>query len=69
MVETLISQARVVADEALKRSRAYKQWQSEREAENLREINRALLTTFDIDLLTDVWSSACPFSGFPAFIL
>ena len=68
-VETLISQARVVAEEALKRSRAYKQWQSEREADNLREINRALLTTFDIDLLTDVLVERLPVLGIPSVYL
>ncbi|HSB01910.1 MAG TPA: substrate-binding domain-containing protein, partial [Anaerolineales bacterium] len=53
-VEVLISQARVVVEEAVQRAQSYSQWQADREAENLREINRALLTTFDAKQLTEV---------------
>ncbi len=68
-VEALISQSRVVVEEAVQRAQAYTQWQAEREAENLREINRALLTTFDIDLLTDVLVERLPALGIPSVYL
>ena len=68
-MESLISQARVVVEEALQRVRSYAQWQGEREAEILREINRALLTTFDIDLLTDVLVERLPALGIPSVYL
>ena len=66
-MEDLISQARVVVEESVQRAQAYAQWRADREAENLREINRALLTTFDVKQLTDVlvgafaraWNSKC----------
>jgi signal transduction histidine kinase/DNA-binding LacI/PurR family transcriptional regulator/AraC-like DNA-binding protein len=68
-VETLVSQARVVVDEAIQRSHAYSQWRAEREAENLREINRALLTTFDVTQLTDVLVERLPSLGVPSVYL
>jgi len=68
-VEVLLSQARVVVEEAVQRSHAYLQWQTEREAENLREINRALLTTFDIQQLTDVLVEHLPALGIPSVYL
>jgi signal transduction histidine kinase len=68
-VETLISQTRVVVEESVKRAQAYAQWQDEREAENLREINRALLTTFDINLLTDELVERLPALRIPSVYL
>jgi signal transduction histidine kinase/DNA-binding LacI/PurR family transcriptional regulator/CheY-like chemotaxis protein len=68
-VEALISQARVVVEESLQRAQAYAQWRAEREAENLRELNRELLTTFDIDLLTDVLVEQLPALGIPSVYL
>ena len=68
-VEVLISQARVVADEAAQRAQAYSQWRADREAENLREINRALLTTFDVNQLTDVLAERLPALGIPSVYL
>lgn len=68
-VEALISQARVVVEESLQRAQAYAQWRAEREAENLRELNRELLTTFDIDLLTDVLVERLPALGIPSVYL
>jgi signal transduction histidine kinase/DNA-binding LacI/PurR family transcriptional regulator/AraC-like DNA-binding protein/CheY-like chemotaxis protein len=68
-VEALISQARVVVEEAVQRSHAYAQWQADREAENLREINRALLTTFDVKQLTDVLVERLPTLGIPSVYL
>src|SRR3990172_3842722 len=68
-VEALISQARVVVEEGVQRSRAYEQWQAEREAENLRETNRALLTAFDIQQLVDVLVERLPALGIPSVYL
>ncbi|RPJ22795.1 MAG: helix-turn-helix domain-containing protein [Chloroflexi bacterium] len=68
-VEVLISQARVVMEEAVQRSHAYSQWKTEREAENLREINRALLTTFDVKQLTDVLAERLSSLGIPSVYL
>jgi signal transduction histidine kinase/AraC-like DNA-binding protein len=68
-VEELISQARVVVEEAVQRSLAYSQWRADRETENLREINRALLTTFDIKQLTDVLAERLPSLGIPSVYL
>src|SRR5512138_42489 len=68
-VELLISQARVVVEEAVQRSLAYSQWQAERETENLREINRALLTTFDARQLTDVLAERLSSLGIPSAYL
>ncbi|HJR79330.1 MAG TPA: substrate-binding domain-containing protein [Anaerolineales bacterium] len=68
-VETLISQARVVVEEAIQRSHAYSQWQADREVENLREINRALLTIFDVRQLTNVLVERLPSLGIPSVYL
>jgi signal transduction histidine kinase/DNA-binding LacI/PurR family transcriptional regulator/AraC-like DNA-binding protein len=68
-VETLISQARVVVQEAVQRAKAYSQWRADREAENLREINRALLTTFNVNQLTDVLAERLPMLGIPSVYL
>jgi len=65
-IEVLVSQARIVVEEAIRRAQAYAQWQAEREAEALRELNRALLTTFDFDLLTDVLVEHLPALGIPS---
>jgi len=67
--ETLLSQARVVVEEAIQRYHAYSQWQADREAENLRETNRALLTTFDVKQLTDVLVERLPSLGIPSVYL
>jgi len=68
-VETLISQARVVVEEAVQRAQSYAQWRADREAENLRETNRALLTTFDVKQLTDVLVERLPTLGIPSVYL
>lgn len=68
-VEALISQARVVVEEAVQRAQAYSQWRSDREAENLRETNRALLTTFDVNQLTDVLAERLPALDIPSVYL
>jgi signal transduction histidine kinase/AraC-like DNA-binding protein/CheY-like chemotaxis protein len=68
-MEELISQARVVIEEAGQRSLAYSQWRADRETESLREINRALLTTFDVKQLTDVLAERLPALGIPSVYL
>lgn len=69
VVEALISQGRVVVSEAEKRAQAYWQWQAERQAEKLRETNRALLTTFDVRQLGDVLHEHLPGLGIPSAAL
>ncbi|HLO16844.1 MAG TPA: substrate-binding domain-containing protein, partial [Anaerolineales bacterium] len=68
-VETLVSQARVVVEEAVQRAHAYAQWQSDRQTEKLRETNRLLLTTFDIHQLTNVLMERLPALGIPSVYL
>jgi signal transduction histidine kinase/DNA-binding LacI/PurR family transcriptional regulator/AraC-like DNA-binding protein/CheY-like chemotaxis protein len=68
-IEELISRARVVVEEAAQRSLAYSQWRADRETENLREMNRALLTTFDVGQLTDVLVARLPLLGIPSVYL
>jgi signal transduction histidine kinase/AraC-like DNA-binding protein len=67
--ESLFAQARIVVSEAIQRSHAYWQWQSERQAENLRETARILLTTFDIPQLTDALTECLPHLGIPSVYL
>ena len=68
-IETLISQARVAVDEAVQRAQAYAQWKADREAETLRETSRVLLTTFDINHLTDALAERLPALGIPSVYL
>jgi signal transduction histidine kinase/CheY-like chemotaxis protein len=68
-IESLLSQARVVISEAERRAQAYWQWQAERQAETLRETNRALLTTFDVHQLGDVLYEQLPQLGIPSAYL
>jgi signal transduction histidine kinase/DNA-binding LacI/PurR family transcriptional regulator/AraC-like DNA-binding protein len=68
-VEALISKARVVVEEAVQRAQAYAQWRADREAENLRETNRALLTAFDVSHLTDVLADRLPALDIPSAYL
>ena len=68
-LEVLFGQARVVISEAEQRARSYWQWQAERQAENLRETNRALLTTFNIHQLGDVLYEHLPGLGIPSAYL
>jgi signal transduction histidine kinase/DNA-binding LacI/PurR family transcriptional regulator/AraC-like DNA-binding protein/CheY-like chemotaxis protein len=68
-LEVLFGQARVVISEAEQRARSYRQWQAERQAENLRETNHALLTTFNIHQLVDVLYEHLPGLGIPSAYL
>jgi signal transduction histidine kinase/DNA-binding LacI/PurR family transcriptional regulator/AraC-like DNA-binding protein/DNA-binding response OmpR family regulator len=62
-VEVLLSQARVSVSEASERSHSFWEWQAKRQADNLRETGQALLTTFDVDQLTDVLVEYLPRLG------
>jgi signal transduction histidine kinase/DNA-binding LacI/PurR family transcriptional regulator/AraC-like DNA-binding protein len=68
-IESLFGQARVLVGEAEKRAHSFRQWQAERQADNLREINRALLTTFDLHQLGDVLYEYLPGLGIPSAYL
>jgi signal transduction histidine kinase/DNA-binding LacI/PurR family transcriptional regulator len=68
-LESLFAQARIVVSEAIQRSHSYWQWRSERQAENLRETARILLTTFDIPQLTDALTDCLPRLGIPSAYL
>lgn len=68
-LEALFGQARVVVSEAEQRAHSYWQWQAERQSENLRETNRALLTTFNIHQLSDVLYEHLPGLGIPSAYL
>lgn len=61
--EDLFGQARVMIGEAAQRDQAYRQLQVGRQAELLREIGQALITTFDIDKLTQVVADKLPTLG------
>jgi signal transduction histidine kinase/AraC-like DNA-binding protein/DNA-binding response OmpR family regulator len=65
-VESLFAQARIVISEAVQRSHSYWQWQAERQADNLRETARRLLTTFDLPQLTEALSESLPSLGIPS---
>jgi signal transduction histidine kinase/AraC-like DNA-binding protein len=68
-IEALLSQARIIISEATERAHGYWQWRADREAESLRETNRALLTTFDVQQLTDVLTERLPELGIPSVYL
>jgi signal transduction histidine kinase/AraC-like DNA-binding protein len=61
--EDLFGQARVVIGEAAQRAQAYRQLQAERQAQALRDIGQALITTFDVDKLADVLAERLPGLG------
>jgi signal transduction histidine kinase/DNA-binding LacI/PurR family transcriptional regulator/AraC-like DNA-binding protein len=61
--EDLFGQARVVIGEAAQRAQGYRQLQAERQSDALREIGQALITTFDVDKLTDVLAEKLPELG------
>lgn len=68
-LETLFMQARIVIGEAVQRSHAFWQWQAERQADNLRETARALLTTFDVQGLMDALTESLELLGIPSAYL
>ena len=68
-VETLVSKARVVVSEAEQHTNAFSQWQTDRTNEKLNELNRALLTTIDLQQLADVLAERLPAVGIPSVYL
>jgi DNA-binding LacI/PurR family transcriptional regulator len=58
--EDLWQQVRVAIGETAQRSQAYRRLRVERQAQTLREISQALITTFDIADLTDVVARELP---------
>ena len=68
-LESLFAQAHIVVSEAIQRSHSFWQWRSERQAENLRETARILLTTFDVPQLTDALTECLPRLGIPSAYL
>ena len=66
--EDLFGQARVVIGEAAQRAQAYRQWLAERQAEMLREIGQALITTFNVNTLTDVLAERLPGLGIKSLL-
>jgi signal transduction histidine kinase/DNA-binding LacI/PurR family transcriptional regulator/AraC-like DNA-binding protein len=67
--EDLFGQARVLIGEAAQRGQAYRGWQAERQSATLREIGQALITTFDVDKLTDVLAKQLPRIGIDSCFL
>jgi signal transduction histidine kinase/DNA-binding LacI/PurR family transcriptional regulator/AraC-like DNA-binding protein len=63
LAEDLFGQARVVIGEAALRAQTYRQWQAERQADLMREIGQALITTFDVDKLAEVLADNLPRLG------
>jgi hypothetical protein len=67
--EDLFGQARVLIGDTAQRAQAVHQLQAERQAETLREIGQALITTFDVESWQMCWPSACLHSASPVAIL
>jgi DNA-binding LacI/PurR family transcriptional regulator/GAF domain-containing protein len=61
--EDLWQQARVMIGETAQRARAYRQFQAEQQAEMLRDIGQALITSFDIAELMEVTARELPGVG------
>jgi signal transduction histidine kinase/DNA-binding LacI/PurR family transcriptional regulator/AraC-like DNA-binding protein len=61
--EALFEQAHLLIGEAVQRAQAYEEWQAEKHADSLRHISQALITTFDIDKLTDMLAEQLPQIG------
>ncbi len=68
-VEALVSKARVVVGETERHNHAFTQWQVDRTTEKLNELNRTLLTTIDMQQLTDVLAEKLPAVGIPSAYL
>ena len=67
--ENLWQQARVMIGETSRRAQAYQQLQIDRRTEILREIEVALVTTFDLAGLMDVLAQSLPRLGIPSCYL
>jgi PAS domain S-box-containing protein len=67
--EDLWQQARVVIGEAAERAQARQALQAEQQAQTLRDIGAALLTTFDVGELVDLLAESLPRLGIPSCYL
>jgi DNA-binding LacI/PurR family transcriptional regulator/anti-anti-sigma regulatory factor len=66
LADDLWHQARMIVGEVAERARAYQALQAERQAQMLREVSQALITTFDVERLMDVLAESLPRLDFPA---
>jgi DNA-binding LacI/PurR family transcriptional regulator/GAF domain-containing protein len=69
LAEDLWQQARVMIGQTVARVQAYQAVQAKQMAQVLREIEEALLTTFDLDSLMDVLTERLPELGIPSCYL
>ena len=67
--EDLFGQARVLIGDVARRAQAYLQLQTERQGATLRDVGQALITTFDVDRLTEVLAERLPRLGIPSCYL
>jgi DNA-binding LacI/PurR family transcriptional regulator/anti-anti-sigma regulatory factor len=66
LADDLWHQARVMIDEVAGRAQAYRALRTEQQAQVLREVSQALITTFDVERLMDVLVESLPRLDFPA---
>jgi len=66
LADDLWQQARVMIGEVAERAQAYQALQTEQQAQMLREVSQALITTFDVERLMDVLAESLPRLNFPA---
>jgi signal transduction histidine kinase/DNA-binding LacI/PurR family transcriptional regulator len=67
--ENLWQQARVLIGEIAQRVQVHRDLKTEQQAQTLREIEEALITTFDVDELMDVLAEGLPRLGIPSCYL
>jgi DNA-binding LacI/PurR family transcriptional regulator len=67
--DDLWQQARVVIGEVAQRAQMYQKIQAERQAQTLRNIGQALITTFDVKGLMDILAKELPQLGIPSAYL
>ena len=67
--EGLWGQARVMIGEMTRRQQAHKELQAGQQARTLRQIEAALITTFDVERLMDVLAESLPRLGIPSCYL
>jgi signal transduction histidine kinase/DNA-binding LacI/PurR family transcriptional regulator/AraC-like DNA-binding protein len=67
--EDMFQQARVLIGQTAGRAEVHRHWQAARHVEILNNINAALLTTFEIDQLTDILAGSLPKLGITSCIL
>jgi signal transduction histidine kinase len=67
--ETILQQARVMIGEVAQRTHAYQRFEAEQETQSLRQIESALITTFDVQGAMDVLVEALPQLDIPGCYL